>query len=51
MAPNRRTWAAMTQTPIHTDCKKPQAVCNRNLTVNQDSQVSGAMKNFRSEAG
>ena len=32
------------QTPIHTDCKKPQAVCNRNLTVNQDSQVSGAMK-------
>ena len=34
------------QTPIHTDCKKPQAVCNRNVTVNQDSQVSGAMKNL-----
>ena len=34
------------QTPIHADCKKPQAVCDCNLTVNQDSQVSGAMKNL-----
>ena len=32
------------QTPLPTDCKKPPAVCNCNLTVNQDSQVSGAMK-------
>ena len=32
------------QTPLLTDCKKPPAVCNCNLTVNQDSQVSGAMK-------
>ena len=32
------------QTPISTDCKKPPAVCNCNLTLNQDSQVSGDMK-------
>ena len=34
------------QSPLPTDCKKPPAVCNCNLTVNQDSQVSGAVKNL-----
>ena len=32
--------------PLPTDCKKSPAVCNCNLTVNQDSQVSGAVKNL-----
>ena len=34
------------QTSLPTDCKKPPHVCNCNLTVNQDSQVSGAVKNL-----
>ena len=32
------------QTSLPTDGKKPPAVCNCNLTVNQDSQFSGAVK-------
>ena len=34
------------QSPLPTDGKKPPAVCKCNLTVNQDSQVSGAVKNL-----
>ena len=34
------------QAPLPTDGKKPPAVCNCNLTVNQVSQVSGAVKNL-----
>ena len=44
MAPNHQNWAAITKHLFQQTAKSPPAVCNCNLTVNQDSQVSGAMK-------